>query len=60
MSILNGKIVYTVQELIEELKGYKLDQYVKVIGHDSVNVFFEKLPYKIEQNSKETEIYLYI
>jgi hypothetical protein len=55
MPSINGEIIMSVEELIDELKEYKPTQlvYGLVIG--------EARPiYKTEQDSEEENVYLYI
>ena len=58
-TLSNGNYVYTVEYLIEELKQFKGNQLVFVIGRDSNGKFYEKPFYKIEEDADEKEIYLY-
>ena len=55
----NGNYVYTVKCLIDELKQFKDNQLVFIIGHDSNSRFYEKAFYKIEEDADKKEIYLY-
>lgn len=55
---IGDQLIYTVGELIDELRGFKTNQLVFIIGHEK-GEFFQKPFYKIEENADETEIYLY-